>query len=78
MDSSLLLKNLNINMDIQLKLGGVVKISFYFGYKIDILRDNGLKFVTQEFKHKYGHPTRTPSCCKNKFLFWLSNEYFKR
>ena len=32
MDSNLLLKNLNINMDIQLKLGGVVKISFYFGY----------------------------------------------
>ena len=28
----------------QSKLGGVVKISFYFGYKIDILRDNELKF----------------------------------
>ena len=64
-------------MDIQLKIGGVVKISFYFGYQMGILRDNGLKFVTQEFKHKYKHPTRTPRCCKNKFLFWLSNEYFK-
>ena len=25
------------------KLGGVVKISFCFGYKIDILRDDGIK-----------------------------------
>ena len=35
-------------MDIQPKLGGVVftvvKIRLYFGYKISILRDNGLKF----------------------------------
>ena len=31
-------------MDIQPKLGGVVKIRFYFGYKIDISRDNRLKF----------------------------------
>ena len=51
MDSNLLLKNVNIDMDMQLKLGGVVKISFYFGYQMDILRNNGLKFVTQEFKH---------------------------
>ena len=65
-------------MDMQLKLGGVVKISFYFSYQMDILRDNGLKFVTQEFKHEYGHTTQTRRCCKNKFLFWLSNRYFKR
>ena len=31
-------------MDVQPKFGGVVKIRFYFGYKIDILRDNELKF----------------------------------
>ena len=76
MDSNLLLKNLNINIDIQLKLGGVVIISFYFGYQMNILRDNGLKLVTQEFKHKYRHPTQTRRCFKNKFLFWLSNGYF--
>ena len=31
-------------MDIQSKLGGVVKIRFYFGYKIDIFRDDRLTF----------------------------------
>ena len=31
-------------MDIQPKLNGVVKIRFYFGYKIYILRDNRLKY----------------------------------
>ena len=31
-------------MDVQLKLGGVVKIRFYFGYKIEVLKDNELKF----------------------------------
>ena len=77
MDSNLLLKNLNINMDIQLKLRGVVKISFYFSYQMDILRDNRFKFVTQEFKHKYGHPTQTRGRCKNKFLFWLSNGHLR-
>ena len=30
-------------MDIQAKLGGGVKICFYFGYKLDILRDDRLK-----------------------------------
>ena len=40
-------KNLNFKpinpMNIKPKLGGVVKILFYFGYKIEILRDDGLK-----------------------------------
>ena len=58
-------------MDIRPKNGGVLKISFYFGYQMDILRVNGLKFVTQECKNKYGHATQTRRCCKNKFLFWL-------
>ena len=30
-------------MDTQPKLGGIVKIRFYFGYAIVILKDNGLK-----------------------------------
>ena len=34
----------NTLMEIQPKLGGVVKICFYFGYKIYILRDIALKF----------------------------------
>ena len=32
------------DMDIQPKLGGVVKIHFCFSYKLDILRDDGIKF----------------------------------
>ena len=31
-------------MDIQPKFGFSVKIRFHFGYKIEILRDNGLQF----------------------------------
>ena len=34
----------NTSMDIQPRLGGVAKIHFYLGYKIDILRDDELKF----------------------------------
>ena len=32
------------SMDSEPKLGGVVKIRFYFSHKIDILRDDGLMF----------------------------------
>ena len=48
-DSILLIKFVTVVlaylvMDMQPKLGGVVKVRFYFGYKIDIIKDNGIKF----------------------------------
>ena len=57
-NKKLFIQHLRVRMS---KIGAVVKISFYFGYKIVNLKYNGLKF---------GHPkTIDPFLSKNKKLF---------
>ena len=53
--------SIQVHVHLKSKIGAVVKISFYFGYKIVNLKYNGLKF---------GHPkTIDPFLSKNKKLF---------